>query len=182
MNHRPFEDWLLSGETLSSAQSSELRSHLAGCEYCSALAEVNTALRGVQVAAPAAGFSERFSLRLGEQRARQRRRAWLGLFFLALASAGVILAAAIRWLPELMLPHLGALIAYVPAVIALFDTAQAISSILAVFVRIAAGFVPGYAWAVAAVLCGLLAWLWVVSISRFADAPRTQEVAPKEGM
>jgi hypothetical protein len=182
MNHRPFEDWLLNGEPLSPVQSSELHTHLAGCEYCSSLAEVNAALRTVQVVAPAAGFSDRFETRLQGQRARQRRRAWWGLFFLGLASAGVILAAAIRWLPGVELPRLGGLIAYLPALVALFDTARAASSILSVFLHIAAGFVPGYAWALGAVLFGLLGWLWVVSISRFAEAPQAQAAAPTKGV
>lgn len=172
MNHRPFEDWLLSGEPLSSAQTSELRGHLTSCEYCSSLVEVNTALRGAQVAAPAPGFGARFEARLQAQRVRQRRRTLWGLFFLGVASAGVMIVFAVRFLPALGQPGLELLTAYVPAVVSLLNSARATSAIISVLLHITAGFVPGYAWALAAVLCGLLGWLWVVSISRFAPAPQ----------
>jgi hypothetical protein len=172
MNHRPFEDWLLSSEPLSRAQATELRSHLASCEYCSALVEVDAALRGAQVAAPAPGFGARFEMRLQAQRARQRRRTLWGLFFLGLASAGVILVLSVRFLPAIGQPSLELITAYVPALISLLNSARATSTIVSVLLRITAGFVPGYAWVLAAALCGLLGWLWVLSISKFAPAPR----------
>lgn len=172
MNHRPFEDWLLSDEPLSAAQTRDLYSHLASCPECSALMEVNVALRTAQQAQPAPGFSTRFESRLGLQRARQRRRALWGAFFLGLASAGVMLLLAVRFLPGLPDSLLKIMVGGIPFLIALFNSASLMGQIGEIFLRIAARFVPGYAWPLAALLCGLLGWLSVVTISRFVRLPQ----------
>lgn len=38
MDHRPFEDWLLYDEPLTSVQKSELQAHLRSCTSCAAIA------------------------------------------------------------------------------------------------------------------------------------------------
>jgi hypothetical protein len=180
MNHRPFEDWLLSGEPLTPAQTADLHDHLAACETCTALVEVNTALRNVRVAAPAQGFTGRFQTRLAQQRARQRWRTVWGLFFLALAAAGVIGVLALRFAPPLAGLRLDLLPAYLSALVSLWFTAVAFGETLSVFLRIAAGLVPGYIWVLAAAILGLLSWLWVSSISRFAPNPIPEGKGPED--
>jgi predicted anti-sigma-YlaC factor YlaD len=172
MNHQPFEEWLLSGEHLSGTQTRDLYNHLANCPDCSALMEVNTALRAVQPASPAAGFGVRFQARLESQRASQRRRAGWGIFFLALASAGVMLILAVRFLPMLPDSLLNLAAGGIPALISLVASASLIGQLGAAFVRVAASLVPGYAWFAAALLCAFFAWLWVITISRFAKVPQ----------
>ena len=56
MNHRPFEDWLLNQEPLTSEQKCELQAHLRECPSCTSLTEVNMALRMVKPANPAKFF------------------------------------------------------------------------------------------------------------------------------
>jgi hypothetical protein len=172
MNHRPFEDWLLSGDPLSAAQKRDLHDHLNTCDYCTALAEVNTALHASRPAAPPMGFVPRFEARLQLHHARQRRRTFWGMFFLLLASAGLISALALRFLPYFRQDLLDLVVAWVPYLVSLFNSADAIGEIAAVLIRIAAGFIPAYAWALAALLSAFFGWLWVVSISRFAKIPQ----------
>ena len=172
MNHRPFEDWLLSGEPLNPAQTRDLYSHLASCPDCSALMEVNAALRTVQPASPAAGFGTRFEAKLKAQRVRQRRRAIWGIFFLGLASAGVILALALRFLPGLPDNLLELVVGGIPFLVSLFNSASIMGQIGVVFLRVATSFVPGYAWLLGAVGCALIGWLWVVIISRYVRLPQ----------
>lgn len=168
MNHRPFEDWLLSGEPLSAAQKHDLHDHLGGCEYCSALVEVNTALRTTRPAAAAPGFVTRFEARLQAKQARQRRRTIWGVFFLALASAGLILFLSLRLLPYFRSSPLDLLVSELPYLVSLLNSAHALGEIGSVLIRMAASFVPGYVWMMAALFCAFFGWLWVVSISRFA--------------
>jgi hypothetical protein len=172
MNHRPFEDWLLSGEPLSAAQKHDLHDHLSGCDYCSALVEVNTALRTTRPAIAAPGFVTRFEARLQAQHALQRRRAFWGVFFLALASAGLILFLGLRLLPYFRISPLELLVSGVPYLVLLLNSVHALGEIGSVLIRMAASFVPGYVWVMAALFCAFFGWLWVVSISRFAKLPQ----------
>ena len=58
MNHRPFEDWLLDNAALTPDQKRQLQTHLQTCSSCTAIAEVNLALKSVRLAEPAV-LSER---------------------------------------------------------------------------------------------------------------------------
>ena len=68
MNHRPFEDWLLEDQPLTSDQERDLQAHLRTCTSCSAIAESNFALHSTHMVRPAEGFAARFQLRLIENR------------------------------------------------------------------------------------------------------------------
>ena len=85
MDHRPFEDWLLNNQNLSADEKRQLNAHLQGCSSCSALAEVNLALKSVKMAEPAAGFAERFQVRLEAQKKALRRRNFWGFLLLTLS-------------------------------------------------------------------------------------------------
>ena len=45
MDHLPFEDWILNDEPLTPQQKRELDAHLQACRTCTALREVDLALR-----------------------------------------------------------------------------------------------------------------------------------------
>jgi len=74
MDHRPFSDWLLENKHLTAEEKQSLKTHLQACTSCSALAEVDLALKSVKLAAPAEGFSDRFQVRLAAQRKTARQR------------------------------------------------------------------------------------------------------------
>jgi hypothetical protein len=50
MDHRPFEDWLLEDKVLIPDEKRALNAHLRDCTSCTALAEVDLALKSVRVA------------------------------------------------------------------------------------------------------------------------------------
>lgn len=98
MDHAPFEDWLLSGDALQPNEQEALDRHLETCPDCPKLArawqEVHAEIRRAPQAAPALGFTNRFTARLEAAAvARQRRLTWqiLGGFILAGLGAGAFL-------------------------------------------------------------------------------------------
>jgi predicted anti-sigma-YlaC factor YlaD len=96
MNHRPFEDWLLSDEKLAPEQSRDLQDHLRACDRCrqleAGLGSIAHLFHTAPAAAPAPGFTQRWQTRLAAQNlARQRRQTWV-LFFLMTVVSLVLLA------------------------------------------------------------------------------------------
>lgn len=89
MNHRPFEDWLLDDQPLTTDQNRELQSHLRICTSCSAIAESNIALHTTHMVSSAAGFTDRFKARLARRRDEQRWRQILGTLVLVLGGLGL---------------------------------------------------------------------------------------------
>ena len=90
MNHRPFEDWLLAEDPLTSDQKADLQVHLKTCPSCQAMAEVNLALRTKKVIAPAPGFTTRFQTRLMVRRSGQRRRNMAGILILVISAVALV--------------------------------------------------------------------------------------------
>jgi hypothetical protein len=99
MDHRPFNEWLLENKPLTAEEKQSLHSHLQTCTSCSALTEVDLALKSVKLAAPAEGFGDRFKVRLAAQRKTARQRNTAGFILLT-----VSVLAAVTWLAW---PYLG---------------------------------------------------------------------------
>ncbi len=78
MNHRPFEDWLLDDQPLTPQQQRDLQAHVRSCPACAAIAESNLALHATRLVSPAAGFADRFQVRLAKRRREQRWRQVIG--------------------------------------------------------------------------------------------------------
>jgi anti-sigma factor RsiW len=94
MNHKPFELWILEPDELSEAQRGDLEAHLEGCEACRKLQAgwtiLKEELRTPEVAAPRAGFTNRWKAEIAERRAReQRKQAWR--LFLSCSGAAALL-------------------------------------------------------------------------------------------
>ena len=97
MNHQPFEDWLLSDESLDQEQETSLRQHLTDCPKCTTLSQVwqsvEQELARTPQISPAPGFTERWQARLAEKRAqKQRRLVWWAIGFSSSAALGIFLA------------------------------------------------------------------------------------------
>lgn len=111
-NHQPFENWILSGDSLDEAQRTTLSEHLRGCETCRRRQVAWNGVRHlVQTAgqvAPAPGFSNRWHLALEVRRvaqARQQRLAW-ALFALSMALAlAALLGLGWQFLSVLQAPQ-----------------------------------------------------------------------------
>jgi len=106
MNHRQFEEWLLSEKPLDRADEVILRDHLTSCAGCHELAQsweqVRVVLRHSSPPEAAAGFTLRWEERLQED--AYRRKSWRGWIVLAAVTVtGLILALrpAAQLLPSL---------------------------------------------------------------------------------
>jgi anti-sigma factor RsiW len=176
MNHRLYEEWLFADQgTLSREQSAAVQEHLRDCPDCQALAgswqEVQAVLRDPPVAAPAAGFSSRWQMRLAAERGVTHRRQTQVMLGLTIGGALALLAVLITlaW-PWLQVPgvfwwtwlyRLFMLIAYAGAIQEFF---------LAMF-RAATGDVPVVWWVLFTGLLCELGVLWIVSF-RLLTNPR----------
>jgi hypothetical protein len=172
MNHRPFEDWLLNQDPLTPAQKCELQEHLQTCSSCSALVEVDVALKSVRQAAPAAGFADRFQVRLAAQRKMLKRRNVLGFFILTLCVVGILTWLAWPVLREVFESPVAFLASWLSYFVSLWVSIQAMGQVSELFLRIMPTFVPPVVWIV--VLLGAGGWclVWVLSLMKITKVPQ----------
>jgi hypothetical protein len=166
MDHRPFENWLLDNKALNPDERRQLNSHLQSCPSCTALAEVDLALTGVRMSAPATGFVNRFQVRLeARKRALRRRNAW-GFFFL-LVSVLVpiarlvwpVLSAAVQSPADLLGSWLASLITLWAALQATFQAGS-------VFFKVIPNFVPAFLLPVLLIVGAGWGLMWVLSLMK----------------
>ncbi len=167
MNHRHFETWLLEDKRLTPEENKALQSHLRTCAKCAALAEANLALHTVVMAAPAPGFASRFRVRLEARRKSQRRRYLYGGIILLLGGLSLILWLAWPVLPLVFRSPTQLITAWASALVSLISSLQVIGGIGSVLLRVAAGFIPNYAWGLTMLFFGGLSLIWVSSIQKF---------------
>jgi hypothetical protein len=172
MDHRPFEGWLLNNQTLSADEKRQLNAHLQDCSSCTALAEVNLALKSVKMVAPTAGFTDRFQVRLAARRQTLRRRNFWGFLLLTLSVLSVLtlitwpLVVSLRQSPvDLLASWLGSLLSSWTALDAMVHAGL-------VLFRIVPGFIPAYIWTIS--LFAACGWslLWVFSLKKFTKFPQ----------
>jgi hypothetical protein len=172
MDHRPFEDWLLNNQTLSVDEKRQLNAHLQSCCSCSALAEVNLELKSVKMAAPAAGFADRFQVRLEAQKKALRRRNFWGFVLLTLSVSSGLIWIAWPVLRSMIQSPVDLLASWLDSLLSLWATLQAMEHAGAVLFRVVPSFIPAYIWTI--VLFAACGWslLWVFSLIRFTKFPQ----------
>ena len=156
MDHRPFEDWLLENKNLTGSEQRELNAHLQSCSSCTALAEVNLALKSTRLAAPVGGFTDRFQVRLAARKQALRvRNIWGFLVLSSLFHSPV--NVLVSWLTTLMSTW--------AAIQTMFHAGETVA-------RVLPGFIPGYIWA--AILFAAVSWivLWVFSLLKITRMTR----------
>ncbi len=172
MNHRPFEDWLLDDQSLTPEQQRDLQAHLRSCSSCTAIAESNLALHSARQIAPAAGFSERFQIRLVKRREEQRWRQIIGSIILVLAGLGLLawlLGPTILSIMQSPAEWLTSVVGYFLFIV---TSIQALSEIGSIFWRILPDFLSPADWMVfSLVILGLSAGS-VLSIRRGNRVPQ----------
>jgi hypothetical protein len=167
MNHRPFEDWLLSEEPLKPEQKRELQTHMQDCAHCAALAEMDLELQSVKMASPAAGFTTRFQSRLAGQRVRERRNRLVGALFLVLGGVGLLAWFIAPYVARFLGSPAGWITAVVNFFLVLFDMLRALGEIGSILIHVLPGFIPPMGWLMLlSAICGFTL-LWIVSIWRF---------------
>jgi hypothetical protein len=172
MNHRPFEDWLLADEPLTSTQKRELQTHLQACSECASLAELNLALKSVRAAAPAEGFVDRFQVRLEAQKAALRRRNVAG--FLLLVLSVVSIAVWLCWpvLKVLVQSPVNLLASWLSALVTLWASLQAMGHVSSLLLRVVPDFIPAYVWLVLLVAGGGWSLVWIFSLIKLTKNPQ----------
>ncbi|HEY5268773.1 MAG TPA: hypothetical protein VII97_00385 [Anaerolineales bacterium] len=172
MDHRPFEDWLLDNQSLTTDQKRQLNTHLRTCSSCTALVEVNLALKSVRVAAPAAGFADRFQVRLAAKKQSLRRRNFWGFVVLTLSVLGLF--AWVSWpvLKDLVQSPVNLLASWISSLVSFWASLQAIFRAGMVLFKVVPGFVPAYIWAVILFAAGGWSLVWVVSLMKFTKYPQ----------
>jgi hypothetical protein len=172
MDHRPFENWLLENKSLTASEKQQLQSHLRECPSCVALAEVDLALNSARMAAPVAGFTDRFQARLAARKlALRRRNAW---GFVILTLSVLTLLAWIFW------PALAAFAQAPSTLLALgfssltsaWTVLQAIFHAGTVLLKVMPDFVPIYIFPALLFIAGCFGLLWVFSLVKFTRIPQ----------
>jgi hypothetical protein len=169
MNHRPFEDWLLAEEPLTSEQKTDLQAHLRTCASCTALAEVNVALRVAKSVPPAPEFNARFQSRLAARRSAQRRRNFWGIFVLVASAMALLLWLTLPYLLWAIRSPMEVFITWITTLSFIFTSLLAYGWAGSVILRVASDFIPTYIWVTIFALTGLFGLLWVASIRKFAN-------------
>jgi len=172
MDHRPFEDWLLENKDLTADEKRQLNGHLRTCHSCTALAEVDLALKSVKLAAPTTGFTDRFQVRLvAKKKAIQRRNFW-GFFIMTLSVLGSLVWIAWPFLRSFIQSPVNILASWISSLISSWVTVQAMVNAGVVLFKVVPGFVPAYIWTI--ILFAAAGWslLWVFSLMKFTKIPQ----------
>lgn len=180
MKHHVYEEWVFGlqdskADNLIPEQVQEMERHLEECQSCQQLAgawkEVEARLRRSTLVAPAAGFADRWQMRLAENRRRvQGRQIVLALAFCLAAVVlltGSLLLIAIPWsrTPELLV-WFG-----ISRIFNLLSFAEIIHQSLGIFTSAVTGVIPMGVWIILVGIASELMVLWLVSV-RLLTRPR----------
>jgi hypothetical protein len=167
MDHRPFEDWLLDNQALSTGQMRQLNAHLRVCPDCTAIAEVNLALNSTKLAVPAAGFTERFQIRLSARKKAMHLRNFWGIMVLTLSALGILTWVTWPILKDLFQSPVNLLASWISSMASFWASVQAITQAGLVLFKVAPGFIPAYIWMVILFVAGAWSLVWVISFMKF---------------
>jgi hypothetical protein len=172
MDHRPFEDWLLDNKDLTSNEKRQLNAHLQTCHSCSALAEVDLALKSIRVASPADGFTERFQVRLAARKKALRQRNFWGFLLLTISVFSVLVWVAWPVLRSIIQSPVNLLASWFSSLVSIWASAEALFQGSIVFFKVVPGFIPAYIWIIILFLAGGWSLLWVISLMKFTKIPQ----------
>lgn len=172
MNHRPFEDWLLDDQPLTIQQQRDLEAHVRSCSTCAAIAESNLALHAARMVGPAAGFADRFRVRLEMQRREQRWRQVIGTLVLVFGTAALVYWLAGPFLLEALETPATFITAGIDYVVFLFTFLHVFSEASAIILRVLPNFISPAGWVGLTIGAAGLGLLWTVSLQRVARAPQ----------
>jgi hypothetical protein len=172
MDHRPFEGWLLNNQVLNADEKRQLNAHVQVCSSCSALVEVNLALKTVKTAAPAAGFTDRFKTRLEARKQAIRRRNFWG--FLLLAGCVLAVLTLISWpvITSMAQSPADLLVSWFGALLSFWVTLEAMAHAGFLLFKIVPGFIPIYFWIIFMLAACGWGLLWVFSFIKFTKFPQ----------
>ena len=167
MDHRPFENWLLENKPLSADEKRRLNSHLQTCPACTALAEVDLALKGARLSAPAEGFVDRFQVRLEARRiALRRRNAW-GFFILTMSVLSLIAWLCWPVISIALRSPMNVLGSWLASLVTLWASLQAMFQAGSVVFKVVPNFIPAFVFPALLIVAAGWCLLWVFSLMKF---------------
>ena len=180
MNHRPFEDWLLENQPLTPEQKLELKAHLKTCTSCSALTEMDLALKSPRLVIPTAGFTDRFQLRLAAERKLKHTRQLLGLGLLGLLALLAILTLGVFFFQLLNVWQISPVQIFVTWInwwISMVSSVRTYGSIGLVFLKTAVGIIPLPLWLGIAGGSFVLILVWIASLWKLSYSTNARRLA-----
>ena len=172
MDHRPFEDWLLENKVLTTDEKRLLNLHLRTCPSCTALAEVDLALKSVRTAEPAAGFANRFQVRLAARKKTLRQRNFWGFLVLTVSVFSLLVWLSWPVIDRLILSPVNWLASNLSLLLLFWADLQAMFHAGMVLFKVIPDFIPIYIWTI--ILFAAIGWslLWVFSFMKFTKIPQ----------
>lgn len=174
MNHQPFETWLMQPEPLPPPDAQALQAHLRECPRCTnlhgALTEVDLLFRHAPVATPAAGFTQRWQMRLQHrQKVIERRQAWLVLALSAGAALAFLLLLLMLVALTLQSPAnwFLALVGQITQWVYFFATAQQA-------IKLLGETLPTGIWFGGGLVLAMILMLWFVSLQKIVALRRVR--------
>ena len=172
MDHRPFEDWLLEDKVLAADEKQRLNLHLRTCTSCTALAEVDLALKSARTAEPAAGFVNRFQVRLVAHKKALRQRNFWGFLVLTVSVFSLLVWLSWPVINVMILSPVNWLASQISSLLLFWVDLQAMFHAGVVLFKVIPSFIPAYLWTV--VLFAAVGWslLWVFSFMKITKIPQ----------
>jgi hypothetical protein len=175
LNHPPFNDWLLSEDLLTPAQTRQLQEHLSSCQECNkaklALVEVKHLFHAAGQVVPVEGFTVRWQKRLAIQlQKRQRRNAWL--FFGVAASMAVFILTFLLFRVYSVLDSPATFLA---SLVYLWTFSQLALAYLSDIIRVVFRFIPSISLLGLVFFtgfCSLVSVLWFVTVRKLTSNGR----------
>jgi len=172
MDHRPFEDWLLENKVLAADEKRQLNLHLRNCSSCTALAEVDLALKSTRMVEPATGFVDRFQVRLARRKKALRQRNVWGFLILTVSVVASLVWLGWPVLTDVVRSPVNWLASSLSSLLSLWATLQALFHAGAGIFKVVPGFLPTYVWMVVLFVAGGWCLLWVFSLMKFTKFPQ----------
>jgi hypothetical protein len=172
MNHRPFEEWLLNDNNLTSTEKRELDLHLRTCAHCTALSATGLALRSANVVAPSGGFTVRFQQRLATQKIAERRRRLWGIMVLIVGGVGLLSWVAAPYVYAFISSPVEWITTAISYFLFIITSLQALTQVMTVLARILPDFIPPYILMVLISALAGFSLLWTISIWRLSRDPQ----------
>jgi hypothetical protein len=172
MNHRPFEDWLLDDQPLTPQQARDLHAHLRSCTYCASIAESNLALHTARMIAPAAGFTDRFKIRLVDWRRQQRWQQMAGTLVLVFGGLVLLYWLAGPVIQEAVRSPAAWITAAAGYLVFLLTSFRVLSEVSAILLHDLPSFIPPVGWLVVFLIGSGLGLTWIYALRRLVHVPQ----------
>ena len=166
MNHRPFEDWIISEQALTPVEKRQLESHLRGCKVCSSLVDTGVELRSSRMVPPKAGFTHRFHTRLAAHKVSERRRRFWGSLVFILVGTFLLAWKAGPFILSIFASPAEWITFVIGYFLFVATSIQVLTEAVLVILDIAPVLVPAYVWMIIVSALAGLGLLWSVSIWR----------------